>query len=128
MSGFAAVLLAPPSLCTVLLGLNSLLGALSTFAASIGIHLLALVTSILVYRLSPLHPLASYPGPRAARLSRFWQTKSALSGKQHEKALELFQRYGDVVRSGPNHLLIRDVDAVAPVLGARNSWWKGECA
>jgi formate hydrogenlyase subunit 4 len=47
------------------------------------LYLLALSASITAYRLSPFHPLARYPGPLFARLSRFWALKVKSTGKQH---------------------------------------------
>jgi hypothetical protein len=64
------------------------------------------------------------PGPRLARISRFWATRTALGGRQHVVSHELFARYGDVVRTGPDHLLVRDVKAVPVVLGAKDPWPK----
>jgi hypothetical protein len=88
------------------------------------VYLLALVASVAAYRLSPFHPLAKYPGPVLARVSRLWATRVAASGRQHEFSHELFARYGDVVRTGPNHLIIRNVSAIPVVLGAKNPWPK----
>jgi hypothetical protein len=86
----------------------------------------ALSASVVAYRLSPFHPLACYPGPLLARVSRFWATRAVLSGVQHKVSHDLFERYGDVVRTGPNHLIFRDPAAIPVVLGARNMWRKGD--
>jgi hypothetical protein len=99
----------------------------SSFTRSLVTYLLALTASIVAYRLSPFHPLAAYPGPRLARISRFWATHQVLKGRQHILSHELFARYGNVVRTGPNHLIIRDDTAVSVVLGARNQWPKHTC-
>jgi hypothetical protein len=48
-----------------------------------------------------------------------------LGGKQHLKSHELFERYGDVVRTGPDHLIIRDAAAIPVLLGGKNMWHKG---
>ncbi|KAI0265874.1 high nitrogen upregulated cytochrome P450 monooxygenase 2 [Gloeopeniophorella convolvens] len=70
-----------------------------------------------VYRLSPSHPLAQYPGPYLARLSKIWLTILAASGKQHVHFRKLHERYGEVVRVGPNELSISDASVIAAVLG-----------
>jgi cytochrome P450 len=80
--------------------------------------------SITLYRLSPFHPLAKYPGPVLARITRFWATRHAIGGSQNRVSHELFERYGDVVRTGPNHLIIRNASAIPVVLGAKNPWPK----
>ena len=59
-----------------------------------------LVTSILVYRISPWHPLAKYPGPLLCKLTKFHLACFCLGGKQYLYYSELHQKYGDVVRIG----------------------------
>jgi hypothetical protein len=86
------------------------------------VYIPTLAASIALYRISPFHPLAKVPGPPLARLSRFWATRAALSDRQYVLSHELFARYGDVVRTGPDHLIVRDVRAVNVVLGPRNPW------
>ena len=61
---------------------------------------LTLVTSILVYRASPWHPLAKYPGPFLCKLTKFRLAYLALDGKQYLYFYELHQKYGNVVRIG----------------------------
>jgi hypothetical protein len=99
------------------------------FLSAIFVYLVALYASITVYRVSPFHPLAAYPGPALARISRFWAMAQFIGGKQHILSHELFNRYGPVVRTGPNHLLFRDAKAVSTILGARDPWPKhtSEC-
>jgi hypothetical protein len=101
-----------------------------------------LATSILVYRVSPWHPLAKYPGPLLCKLTKFYLAYLCLDGKQYLYYDELHRKYGDVVRIGqsyilhtlnslssfvgPNELSIRNVDSVAPLLGP-NGCQKGPC-
>ena len=59
-----------------------------------------LTTSILVYRVSPWHPLAKYPGPLICKLTKFYLGVFALGGKQYLYYFELHRKYGDVVRIG----------------------------
>ncbi|ETS75484.1 hypothetical protein PFICI_12428 [Pestalotiopsis fici W106-1] len=47
-------------------------------------------------------PLRKIPGPKLWALSPLPQALMACSGKPHKRILELHQRYGDVVRTGPN--------------------------
>lgn len=53
-------------------------------------------------------------------------------GKQHEYYTRLHQKYGDVVRIGPNELSIRDVDAIDPLMGVnglpKGPHWDGRMA
>ncbi|TFK81541.1 cytochrome P450 [Polyporus arcularius HHB13444] len=81
-------------------------------------YLATLVLSILVYRLSRLHPLSQYPGPICCRASKLWHACLVLSGRQHKYLQALHERYGDVVRIGPNDLSIRDASLIPALLGA----------
>ncbi|KAH8101527.1 cytochrome P450 [Cristinia sonorae] len=77
-----------------------------------------LLSSIAVYRLSPFHPLAKYPGPITLKLSRMWVYRMAKSGKRHEYIRTLHEIYhSDIVRIGPNEVSISDASAIGPVLG-----------
>jgi hypothetical protein len=122
---FFLVLYLLPILLTPFLASPSVLSILFIFFRTLLIYWAALAASVAAYRLSPLHPLAGYPGPVGARVSRLWWMRVVLSGEQHLRADELFARYGPVVRSGPDHLLIKEADAVSTVLGAKAGWRKG---
>ncbi|KAF7312090.1 Protein kinase domain-containing protein [Mycena indigotica] len=117
---FAALLLLPPLLlfCLIPLTLVSILA-----------FYLALSASVILYRISPFHPLASYPGPFIARISKLWLAAIAMSGKQHVYYRDLHRRYGDVVRVGPNELSFASTSAITPMLGTKgmpkSSWWDG---
>ena len=73
---------------------------LQAVALSLLIHLSTLVSSIIVYRLSPIHPLARYPGPALLKLSKWPAVWIAVHGKQHFYYQSLHEQYGDVVRIG----------------------------
>ena len=63
-------------------------------------YLSALSLSVIGYRLSPIHPLARYPGPLGAKISKFWHAFIATTGKQHHYVKRLHEQYGNVVRIG----------------------------
>ncbi|KAJ3525055.1 hypothetical protein NM688_g8461 [Phlebia brevispora] len=84
------------------------------FLAYIG----TLLTSIVLYRIGPFHPLARYPGPLPARISKLWHVWIVSRGKQHLYLQRMHEKYGDVVRMGPNELCIRDASCIIPVMGA----------
>ncbi|OJA16411.1 hypothetical protein AZE42_05499 [Rhizopogon vesiculosus] len=120
-----------PSILTTLL-----LPSASTFMRAFGcaylLYYSTIVLSVVVYRLSPWHPLARYPGPVPCRISKFWMAWVSRDGKQHCYYARLHQTYGDVVRIGPNELSMRDVNAVSPLLGAnglpKGPHWDGRMA
>ena len=75
---------------------NTILAAVMVFS----LFWSTLATSIFVYRISPWHPLAKYPGPLLCKLSKFHLAYFALNGKQFIYYSELHRKYGDVVRIG----------------------------
>jgi hypothetical protein len=52
-------------------------------AGVVGCFLGGLCSSIAVYRLSPWHPLASYPGPALAKLSKWYMAYRIAKGDRH---------------------------------------------
>ncbi|KAJ7183193.1 cytochrome P450 [Mycena filopes] len=122
------LLIAPPILLTALV-VSHMPNILSAVALTFCVYLASLTTSIVTYRLSASHPLAKYPGPLLCKVSKLWFTWTALKGKQHMYYSELHQRFGDVVRIGPNELSFRDVNAIVPMMGSKGMpkgpWWDG---
>ncbi|GJE94426.1 cytochrome P450 [Phanerochaete sordida] len=92
-------------------------GVLLAAPVAFAIYYGVMLTSIALYRLSPWHPLANYPGPLPARLSKWWMVWQERDGQQHKYIQALHDRYGDIVRIGPNEVSLRNVDAVAPLMG-----------
>ena len=104
-------------------GASSVLGPLfRTYA----VFYTSLVLSVISYRLSPFHPLAKYPGPVLAKVSKLWfvstdermikrlvpmihRFKAHLGwqGKQHIHYRNLHKKYGDVVRVGTSGFTLR---------------------
>ena len=60
----------------------------------------ALTSFTLVYRLTPFHPLAKYPGPAIAKASKLWGSYHSATGNIHRCYKSLHERFGDVVRVG----------------------------
>ena len=60
----------------------------------------AVTSFTLMYRLSPFHPLAKYPGPAIAKTSKLWAAYLNFKGDLHRFYKSLHERYGDVVRVG----------------------------
>jgi hypothetical protein len=73
VTGIVSLIALPPTFLGIFLG-TQLPGANLpiTLLGTIGIYVASLVTSVVIYRLSPLHPLANYPGPVLCKISRFW--------------------------------------------------------
>lgn len=61
---------------------------------------LLIISFTILYRISPFHPLAKYPGPIACRISKLWLVYITMPGKSHHYIHRLHQTYGDIVRIG----------------------------
>ncbi|KAF8069222.1 cytochrome P450 [Lyophyllum atratum] len=82
-----------------------------------GVFLTTLASSITLYRISPFHPLAKYPGPFLGKVTQFWSCWVQWNGHQHLVTRALHDKYGPFVRIGPNELSVCDVDAALAILG-----------
>ncbi|KAJ7311575.1 high nitrogen upregulated cytochrome P450 monooxygenase 2 [Mycena albidolilacea] len=90
---------------------SDLVWSYAVFLGSLGL-------SIAVYRLSPLHPLAQYPGPAIGKVTKLWSVWKTAHGYKYLYHKELHDRYGPYVRTGPNELSIIDAPAVSQILGS----------
>ena len=104
--------------------------SLQSLHTSFSIHtsfLAGLYTSLIAYRLSPLHPLSKFPGPLHLRISAL-----CFSGRVGPRAdackyvLDLHNRHGPIVRIGPNDLSAVRPDIVQLVHGNRSECTKNE--
>ncbi|KAJ3844315.1 high nitrogen upregulated cytochrome P450 monooxygenase 2 [Lentinula raphanica] len=77
----------------------------------------SLLSSIILYRISPIHPLAKVPGPTMHKISKLWSVWICWQGRQHTEFKAMHDKYGPVVRTGPNEISIIDPSAVDDVLG-----------
>ncbi|KAH9852366.1 high nitrogen upregulated cytochrome P450 monooxygenase 2 [Lenzites betulinus] len=111
-----SLLLLPPTLCVALLFPALTLPYVTLL--SFGTYLSTLTLSLLAYRASPFHPLARYPGPFGCRLSKFWMAIVGFRGDQYLYVKCLHERYGDIVRTGPNELSLRDPSLLNDIYGA----------
>ncbi|KAL7787138.1 cytochrome P450 [Trichoderma ceciliae] len=80
-------------------------------------YLLGLFTSMTIYRLF-FHRLRRFPGPFAAKVTKFYGPFISWDGKSHLKEVALFEKYGNIVRNGPNELMLLSIDALQKVHGA----------
>ena len=63
-------------------------------------YLGALVLSVVIYRISPFHPLARYPGPILFRITMLAPGLHSTTGRRSKFYKSLHDRYGDVIRIG----------------------------
>ncbi|PLB46284.1 cytochrome P450 [Aspergillus steynii IBT 23096] len=71
-----------------------------------------------IYRLT-FHPLANYPGPWLAAVTDLYTVYHCLAGDRHLDFLRLHEKYGPVVRFGPNRLSFCSDHAVSDIYGVR---------
>ncbi|KAL4900134.1 hypothetical protein BDW74DRAFT_183087 [Aspergillus multicolor] len=96
--------------------------------------LLALALVLLAYPLYDIintfywHPLAHFPGPRLAALTRFYRAYFDLSWNRSfaHNLVELHAKYGDVIRIGPNELHFCTPAAYLEIFSPANRWEKEE--
>lgn len=116
----------PPTLALVLAPMLTLLAlrpsALlqpSVLAACYALFVATLATSVVSYRLSPVHPLAEFPGPRINKVSKLWSVYITTTGHQHIHNKRLHDLYGPIVRTGRHALRHERVEAYATVRSQR---------
>ncbi|KAJ5093937.1 hypothetical protein N7456_009798 [Penicillium angulare] len=67
------------------------------------------------------HPLSNYPGPFFASLTDLWQVHQFMTLKQPYTLTKLHEKYGSIVRYGPDKLSITDEESIKSIYqcGAR---------
>ncbi|KAL5498826.1 hypothetical protein ACEPAH_2181 [Sanghuangporus vaninii] len=94
---------------------------------ALALFYVTLITSIVLYRLSPWHPLAKYPGPLPAKISKVWASYHTAKGKLHLDLKKLHEKYGRYVRIGPNELSVADASVISSALSdgmPKGPMWK----
>lgn len=82
----------------------------NSFEITVGALLLTTISYILYQRC--FHPLAKYPGPFLASLTDLWQVHQFMTLKQPYNLTKLHEKYGSIVRYGPDKLSITDEEAI----------------
>ncbi|KAF7363223.1 High nitrogen upregulated cytochrome P450 monooxygenase 2 [Mycena venus] len=84
-------------------------------------HLATLVLSVVVYRLSPLHPLAHVPGPLHLKVSNLVIAFISIrGGKRYELIAKLHKRYGKIVRIGSDQVSFADAQAAKACMSTKD--------
>ncbi|KAI1076149.1 cytochrome P450 [Whalleya microplaca] len=90
--------------------LDSATIVVKSIAYTLGLYLVLFAS----YRLT-LHPLSSYPGPVAAKLSDLYNLYHATLMNEHLATWRSHQSYGSVVRHGPNKLVFNSLEALQDI-------------
>ncbi|PVH99997.1 benzoate 4-monooxygenase cytochrome P450 [Periconia macrospinosa] len=80
---------------------------------------------VLVYRLT-IHPLRRYPGRISERLTDWPLVWYCIKGNRHVKQLLAHEKYGPIVRDGPNSLSFRSPEALKAIYGNNAHVKKGD--
>ncbi|CAK7201538.1 hypothetical protein SEUCBS139899_004244 [Sporothrix eucalyptigena] len=70
------------------------------------------------------HPLARYPGPFWASISRFWMVNQIRLAQPEKTQKALHDRLGPIVRIAPNEVAIADPDAIKTIYGINSGFTK----
>ncbi|KAE8363569.1 cytochrome P450 [Aspergillus caelatus] len=66
------------------------------------------------------HPLANFPGPFWASITRVWTLLHVLPGDAEKRQMKLHAKYGSVVRIAPNELITSDPEAIQTLYGTKS--------
>jgi hypothetical protein len=75
-------------------------------------------------KLAYRHDLSSLPGPKWARFTSFYRVYRLWSGEAPAVYLELHEKYGPIVRTGPNIVSIADPLAIPTIYGITSNFIK----
>ncbi|KAB8236623.1 cytochrome P450 [Aspergillus alliaceus] len=89
-------------------------------------YLLALFSSITIYRLY-FHRLSHFPGPFWARVTKLWHMWKCRSRRNHFLLADLHRRYGsDFIRTGPSEITVFHPDVFMAIDGPNSKCIKSE--
>ncbi|OGM41477.1 hypothetical protein ABOM_010074, partial [Aspergillus bombycis] len=71
-------------------------------------------------------PLSSVPGPFWARWSPLWMINHALRGDMHGTMIQLHDKHGSLVRTGPNEVSTSNLDAIQLIYGPASKFHKSD--
>ncbi|KAF4629298.1 hypothetical protein G7Y89_g8848 [Cudoniella acicularis] len=83
----------------------------------------ALFTSMLIYR-KYFHRLRNFPGPWLAGATKFWHVYQCRNSQNHFLLDDIYRKYGEIVRTGPEELTIFHPEVLPATDGPGNSCTK----
>lgn len=92
------------------------LATLSTIFLALSSTIFISLLTLAIYRLY-LHPLSRYPGPLLAKLTPLHASWHAYKGDRHLVLYRMHQKYGPIVRWGPNSISINSVAGLKEING-----------
>ncbi|KAL5339970.1 cytochrome P450 [Aspergillus crustosus] len=116
---------APSILVSHLVAFSSLIILCESWWQVIGGYILALFSSILIYRIF-FHRLKHFPGPFLASTTKIWHVWKARKSKNHFFLKEMQEEYGDFVRTGPSEITVFHPDIFMAIDGPSSKCIKAE--
>ncbi|KNG49861.1 cytochrome p450 [Stemphylium lycopersici] len=86
---------------------------------------IAIVLAYIAHTAWQWYRLSHIPGPFAASLSSFWMVRHSLKGTLPFKTKEAIDKYGPLIRVGPNELLTSDTEIVRRTTAVRSAYTRG---
>lgn len=92
---------------------------LSAISSSTLLSLIPTIVVVLILGqiLHAFSTLQGIPGPLLAKLTNLWRMRVVYRRDSHDTYLKLHEKYGDLVRIGPNCISINSPDAIASIYG-----------
>jgi hypothetical protein len=97
---WAILLICIPLFASITLAFLENVSVLYSILRTYAVFVPTLLSSLVLYRLSPFHPLASYPGPIINRVTLLRMAYVASTGKRHLYLSKWHKKYGTHVRIG----------------------------
>ncbi|KAI1422385.1 cytochrome P450 [Xylaria sp. FL1777] len=91
--------------------------------------IVALSTCVAWYSISAIwswHRLRQFPGPLSASFSYLWGYFTMTSGRMHLRLAEEQEKYGKIMRIGPNELLVYDPQTLWQINNVRSNYGRGD--
>ena len=88
--------------------------------------LCSILAIVLLRQLFTWYSLRKIPGPLLAASTDLWRAYYFNNGRLASKLHALHEKYGPVVRTGPNHVSVSDPAGVPLIYGTNPVWVKGE--
>jgi hypothetical protein len=83
------------------------------------IYVILLLCALNLLRMRYSRGLKKFSGPFLASFTDFWKLQYALAGLQKLIYVDVHEKYGDIVRIGPNELSFADPQAIRDIYGTR---------
>ncbi|KAI5460553.1 cytochrome P450 [Mariannaea sp. PMI_226] len=101
------------------------MGDLRLWSSASLVSALIYLSGLTVYRIF-FHPLSKYPGPLLAKVTDAYLFYFAWRGDRHLEFWRLHEKYGSIVRFGPNSLSFNSAKGLKDIYGVRSNLRKAE--